>query len=76
MTENINEVLKKVSMEGYLCTNKLVPVLENTLLITEDARKMMKENMKKFDDGLFDENTSSSEFLKTIEVLSLHYQKN
>lgn len=69
MSENIIDVLKKTSMEGYLCTNKLISLLENTLVITEDAKKLMKENLNKVDEGDFDENAVSSEFLKTIEVL-------
>ena len=69
MSENIIDVLKKTSMEGYLCTNKLTSLLENTLAITEDAKKIMKDNLSKIDEGNIDENSASSEFLKTIEVL-------
>lgn len=50
---------KKMSLEGYLCTTKLVTILEDTLKTTKDAKKLLKVNLESVEAGQFYEKDMS-----------------
>lgn len=67
---NILSEFKKMSLEGYLCTTKLVTILEDTVKTTKDAKKLLKINLESVEAGQFEEKDMSIEYIKMIAILN------